>query len=154
LVNDTSEKAEINDWLQWFPPSGWEEVAGTNSIYISPQPFSNGSPFMMVARWRSPVPIDGWANYLPNAVPEINGRVTLTIDNIEWDGVFVICPDFSCRAFFAATRSGSNHYTILVYLPVTNILISDNSDESGELYQLWDEYAVELNRTLQTMRLQ
>ena len=147
-----AEVAQVNEWLAWFPPAGWQTAVGPDGALVSPDLNNPGAPLLVIRRWGNPVDLSGWQAYVPAGQIERNGHASLLIAGRTWDGVFVTCPDYACRAFFAVSKSGSPTFSLLVYVPAAVDLTSSASPRES-LYSLWDSEAVKLNATLQTLNI-
>ncbi|MCP4427712.1 MAG: hypothetical protein GY803_24775 [Chloroflexi bacterium] len=143
---------QVNAWLNWFPPAGWETAVGPDGVITSPALDNPGVSSMMIRQWAESVDLSGWQSYFPNGKVDTNGHASIVMAGYDWDGVFLTCPDYSCRAFFAVTDTDGLSYSLLVYVP-SNIDLTSTADPKESLYSLWDAEAVKLNATLQTLNI-
>lgn len=152
VQEDIHETAHVNKWVHWYPPDGWETAVGPDGVFISPDLNNPSTPFALLRQWASPVDINGWQNYLPMGTAEPNGHVQLLLAGRTWDSVFILCPEYACRAMFAVTTNGNVHLSLLVFVPLS-VDITSTADPRITLYGTWDEEAAKLNATLQTLNI-
>lgn len=145
---------QVNNWLNWFQPADWQTAVGPDGAVISPDLTNLGAPMMMIRRWGSPVDLSGWQSYIPDGEVEPNGHVSVVMGGRHWNGVFILCPEYTCRAFFAATTEEAEtvSYSLLVYVP-SSIDLSSTADPQKTLYDLWDIEAGKLNATLHSLNI-